>query len=426
MELVRQYVDEHHRPAEFRPGESPVPYGGRVFDEQELQHAVDACLEFWLTAGRFSRQFEERLARFLAVDHALLVNSGSSANLVAFSALTSPQLGERRIRPGDEVITAAAAFPTTINPIIQHQAVPVLIDVETDTCVPSLDMILDAVTPRTRAVMLAHTMGIPFDAAALGEYCRVHDIWLIEDCCDALGTELNGSPAGSFGDFATFSFYPAHHITMGEGGAVATSRPLLHRLARSFRDWGRDCYCASGETNTCGHRFTGQYGDLPRGFDHKYVYSHIGYNLKITDIQAAIGCAQFHKLDGFVERRRQNWATIRAMLADYEGALLLPRVPAGSNPSFFGFVITVREAAGHSREDLTGFLEKHKIETRNLFSGNIIRQPAYQHVDFRIHGDLTNTDRIMHDTFFIGVYPGYTPAHLDYIGETFRKFYAGG
>jgi CDP-4-dehydro-6-deoxyglucose reductase, E1 len=358
-------------------------------------------------------------------DTALVVNSGSSANLVAFSALTSPQLKDRRVRPGDEVITVAAGFPTTVNPILQNRAVPVFIDVELGTYVPTVDAIEAAITPRTRAVMIAHTMGVPFDAKAVAELCRKHGIWLVEDCCDALGTRLHGQPVGTFGDLATVSFYPAHQITMGEGGAVLVEDELLARLARSFRDWGRDCYCSGGENNTCGKRFSQQFGTLPCGYDHKYVYSHVGYNLKVTDIQAAIGCAQLKKLDRFVAARRKNWAALGELLAPYQDRLLLPESPAGSEPCYFGFVITVRENAPFRRSELVGFLESAKIETRNLFCGNLVRHPAYEESEYRIVGDLRNTDVIMNDTFFIGVYPGMTDSHLAYMGEIFQRFMKG-
>jgi CDP-6-deoxy-D-xylo-4-hexulose-3-dehydrase len=423
--LVAEYHQAAFAPLPFVPGESPVRFAGRVFDAEELQLAVEASLDFWLTAGRFSDQFESGLAEWMDRDTALLVNSGSSANLVAFSALCSPQLKDRRVRPGDEVITVAAGFPTTVNPIIQNQAVPVFVDVELATYVPTVAAIEAAITPKTRAVMIAHTMGIPFDAKAVAEICRKRGIWLVEDCCDALGTKLQGQLVGTFGDFGTVSFYPAHQMTMGEGGAVVAEDDLLARLARSFRDWGRDCYCSGGENNTCGKRFSQQFGTLPYGYDHKYVYSHIGYNLKVTDIQAAIGCAQLKKLDGFVAARRRNWAALREMLTPYEDRLLLPETPAGSEPCYFGFVITVRRDAGFQRCAIVDYLEAAKIETRNLFCGNLVRHPAYAETEYRIAGELKNTDTITNDTFFIGVYPGMTDKHLEYIGETFQRFMGG-
>jgi CDP-4-dehydro-6-deoxyglucose reductase, E1 len=425
MGLVAEYHQAAFSPRPFVPGESPVRYAGRVFDAEEMQMAVEASLDFWLTAGRFSEQFESTLAARMDRDTALLVNSGSSANLVAMSALCSPQLKDRRVRPGDEVITVAAGFPTTVNPIIQNRAVPVFVDVELGTYVPTVAAIEAAITPKTRAVMIAHTMGVPFDSKAVAEICRKRGLWLVEDCCDALGTTLHGQPVGTYGDLATVSFYPAHQITMGEGGAVLVEDELLGRLARSYRDWGRDCYCSGGENNTCGKRFSQQFGSLPYGYDHKYVYSHIGYNLKVTDIQAAIGCAQLKKLDGFVAARRKNWAALRSLLAPYEDRLLLPETPPESEPCYFGFVITVRRDAGFLRGALVDYLEAAKIETRNLFCGNLIRHPAYDEAEYRIVGDLTNTDTIMNDTFFIGVYPGMTDKHVEYIGETFQRFANG-
>jgi CDP-4-dehydro-6-deoxyglucose reductase, E1 len=425
LDLVAQYHQAAFGPRPFVPGESPVRYAGRVFDAEELQMAVEASLDFWLTAGRFSEQFENELAARMDRDTALLVNSGSSANLVALSALTSPQLKDRRIKPGDEVITVAAGFPTTVNPIIQNRAVPVFVDVELATYVPAVAAIEAAITPKTRAVIIAHTMGVPFDAEALAAICRKRGIWLVEDCCDALGTKLHGRSVGTFGDLATMSFYPAHQITMGEGGAVVVEDELLARLARSFRDWGRDCYCSGGENNTCGKRFSQRFGALPSGYDHKYVYSHIGYNLKVTDIQAAIGCAQLKKLDGFVAARRKNWAALCEMLAEFEDRLLLPQTPPGSEPCYFGFVITVRRDAGFQRAALVEYLEAAKIETRNLFCGNLVRHPAYAETEYRVAGRLCNTDAIMNDTFFVGVYPGMTEAHLEYIGDVFGRFMKG-
>jgi CDP-4-dehydro-6-deoxyglucose reductase, E1 len=423
--LVAEYHQAAFPPRPFLPGETPVRYAGRVFDAEELQLAVEASLDFWLTAGRFSEQFESTLAARMDRDTALLVNSGSSANLVAMSALTSPELKDRRVRPGDEVITVAAGFPTTVNPILQNRAVPVFVDVELGTYVPTVAAIESAITPKTRAVMIAHTMGVPFDAQTVAEICRARGLWLVEDCCDALGTKLNGQPVGTFGDLATVSFYPAHQITMGEGGAVLVEDELLARLARSFRDWGRDCYCSGGENNTCGKRFSQQFGTLPYGYDHKYVYSHVGYNLKVTDIQAAIGCAQLKKLDGFIAARRKNWAALRQRLAPHEDRLILPATPPGSEPCYFGFVITVRADAGFRRGALVDCVEAAKIETRNLFCGNLVRHPAYAEAEYRIVGDLANTDAIMNDTFFIGVYPGMSDAHLDYIGDVFCRFMKG-
>jgi CDP-4-dehydro-6-deoxyglucose reductase, E1 len=423
--LVAEYCREAFAARPFVPGETPVRYAGRVFDEDELTTATDAVLDFWLTAGRFSDAFETGLAKFFPLAATLLVNSGSSANLAATSALTSPTLGDRRVRPGDEIITAAAGFPTTVNPILQIGAVPVFVDVELGTYVPTLDAVAAAIGPKTKGIILAHTMGVPFDAAGTAELCRRRGLWLVEDCCDALGTTLHTRHVGTFGDLATLSFYPAHHITMGEGGAVATDDPQLARIARSLRDWGRDCYCPGGRNDTCGQRFSRQFGTLPFGYDHKYVYSHIGYNLKATDIQAAIGCAQLRKLPGFIAARRRNWARLREMLLPYADQLMLPETPADSEPSYFGFVITVREDAGFARNKLTAHLEAAKIETRNLFCGNLLRHPAYQEIPHRVVGTLTNTDAVMNRTFFIGVYPGLSDAHLDYIGDVFRAFLKG-
>jgi CDP-6-deoxy-D-xylo-4-hexulose-3-dehydrase len=422
---VAEYCREAFAPQPFSPGKSAVRYAGRVFDEDELTTAVDAVLDFWLTAGRFTEEMETGLAKVFPLATAFLVNSGSSANLIAASALTSPTLGERRIRPGDEIITVAAGFPTTVNPILQIGAVPVFVDVELGTYVPTLDAIAAAIGPKTKGVIVAHTMGIPFDAAGVAELCRQHDLWLIEDCCDALGTKLHGRHVGTFGDFATLSFYPAHHITMGEGGAVATDDPQLARIARSFRDWGRDCFCSGGHNDTCGQRFSQQFGTLPFGYDHKYVYSHIGYNLKVTDIQAAIGCAQLRKLPDFIVARRQNWTKLRNMLELYADRLILPETPADSEPSYFGFVITVRDDAGFTRNKLTAFLESAKIETRNLFCGNLVRHPAYRDIPHRIAGDLANTDAIMNRTFFIGVYPGLHEDQLNYVADAFQTFMLG-
>ncbi len=421
-ELVRAYHSAAFPSTEFVPGETPVRYAGRVFDREELTHAVDAVLDFWLTAGRFSESFEADLANLLDIDTALLVNSGSSANLVAVSSLTSASLGARRICPGDEVITVAAGFPTTVNPIVQNGATPVFVDVELGTYVPTFEAISAAVTARTKAVILAHTMGVPFEVSAVSEFCRERGIWLIEDCCDALGGKADGQYLGTFGDIATISFYPAHQITMGEGGAVLTNDDQLARIASSFRDWGRDCYCSGGESNTCGMRFSQQFGTLPPGYDHKYVYSHIGYNLKVTDIQAAIGCAQLKKLPDFVATRRRNWTAMGEAIAPFSNHLILPTTPARSEPCYFGYVITVADNAPFTRNQLTACLEDARIETRNLFCGNITRQPAYTEVEYRVEGKLENTDRVMNNTFFIGVYPGIGDSQIQYTASVFEKF----
>jgi CDP-6-deoxy-D-xylo-4-hexulose-3-dehydrase len=422
LDLVREYyqADQKQRPA-FQPGESVVRYAGRHFDERELVSLVDASLDFWLTAGRYNEAFEVGLAEFLDVENVLTVNSGSSANLVAFSTLTSPKLKDRQVRPGDEVVTVAAGFPTTVNPIIQNRAVPVFVDVELGTYVPRLERIEAAIGPRTRAVMIAHTMGVPYEVKELADLCRRRGLWLIEDNCDALGSRYDGQLTATFGDLASFSFYPAHHITVGEGGAVAVRDEELARIARSVRDWGRDCYCSGGENNTCGKRFSQQFGTLPFGYDHKYVYSHIGYNLKITDMQAAIGAAQLEKLPHFIVARKRNHARLAAGLKQHEDTLILHACPPKADPSWFGYVLTVRPEAGASRAQIVTALEEAKIETRNLFCGNLLRQPAYEGIEHRVAGPLTNTDLIMNNTFFIGVYPGLTDPMLDHVLGVFDR-----
>jgi CDP-6-deoxy-D-xylo-4-hexulose-3-dehydrase len=423
LEQVRQFHRADLRPP-FRPGEDPVRYAGRHFDERELANLVDASLDFWLTAGRYSDEFEAGLADYLGVPYTLLVNSGSSANLVAFSTLTSPKLKDRAIRPGDEVITVAAGFPTTVNPILQNGAVPVFVDVDLGTYVPTLESIEAALSPKTKAVMIAHTMGVPFRVRELRAWCDQHGMWLVEDNCDALGSRYDGQLTATFGDLATFSFYPAHHITMGEGGAVATSSEDLARIARSFRDWGRDCYCAGGENNTCGKRFGQQFGSLPFGYDHKYVYSHIGYNLKVTDMQAAIGVAQLAKLEEFIAARKRHHAALGAGLKKHEGHLILHTAPPKADPSWFGYVITVRPEAPFSRAELVNALETARIETRNLFCGNLLRHPAYADIRHRVAGELAHSDVITTNTFFIGVYPGLTDAMIAHVLDTFDRFIA--
>ncbi|WP_228486223.1 lipopolysaccharide biosynthesis protein RfbH [Paludibaculum fermentans] len=423
---ILELVSEYHEASEsgragFAPGHSTVHYAGRVFDADELRTLVDSSLDFWLTAGRYTESFESGLAEFLGVENVLTVNSGSSANLVAFSTLTSPALKDRRIVPGDEVITVAAGFPTTVNPIIQNQAVPVFVDVELGTYVPALEKIEAAIGPRTKAVMMAHTMGVPFELRELKELCERRGLWLVEDNCDALGSRYDGQLTGTFGDLATFSFYPAHHITMGEGGAVATNDDGLARIARSFRDWGRDCYCSGGENNTCGKRFSQQFGSLPFGYDHKYVYSHIGYNLKITDMQAAVGTAQLRKLPRFIEQRKANHASLAAGLANLEEKLILHTCPEGADPSWFGYVITVRPECGLTRNTVVAALEGERIETRSLFCGNLLRHPAYEAIQHRVAGSLTNTDVITSNTFFLGVYPGLTPGMIAHVVDVMQR-----
>lgn len=429
--LVAEYAGLHSTPAPFEPGRSAVPYAGRVYDEDEMVTLVDASLEFWLTAGRYANRLERRLAAYVGVEHCLLVNSGSSANLVAFATLCSPKLGERRVRPGDEVITVAAGFPTTVAPIIQYGAVPVFVDVDPATVNIDIAQLDAARSDRTRAVMVAHTLGNPFDVAAVRAFCQAHDLWLVEDNCDALGstwTDPDGAVArtGSFGHLATSSFYPAHHITTGEGGAVYTSDPLLAGIAESMRDWGRDCWCPSGKSNTCRERFCQTLGQLPTGYDHKYVYSHFGYNLKLTDLQAAVGLAQVDKLDGFVAARRANHRYLADRLAPFADRVALQQATPGADPSWFGLLMTVQPASPVRRDDLVAALEGAKIQTRMLFAGNLLRQPCFDEMraagtGYRVVGDLAHSDRIMHDALWIGVYPGMSDAQIDYVGTTLER-----
>lgn len=426
LRLTREYAVAQWPERAFAPGESPVPVSGKVFDADEVEHLVDASLDFWLTTGRFARQFEREFARWFGVRHALLVNSGSSANLVALSALTSPQLGDRRLRPGDEVVTAAEGFPTTVNPIVQNGLVPVFLDAHLPTYNIDTSKLEEAISPRTKAIMVAHTLGNPFDLGTVMEVAKRHNLWVIEDTCDAVGATYNGRKVGTFGDLATVSFYPAHHMTMGEGGAVLTSSPLLKKLVESFRDWGRDCWCEPGVDNTCGKRFGWQLGDLPAGYDHKYTYSHIGYNLKLTDMQAAVGVAQLGKLDGFIERRRENFEYLYARLRAFEDALILPEATPNAEPSWFGFPITLRESAPVDRNTLVQHLESRKIGTRLLFGGNLIRQPAYRDVNYRVVGGTENTDVVMNRTFWVGIYPGLTREHLDFIADSVGEALAVG
>ena len=425
LSLIPLYYQTKFGNKFFNPNRDLVHYAGRVFDTDEIRNLVDASLDFFLTASHYSEKFEAEFAEYLGVNNALLVNSGSSANLIALSALTSSKLGGKRLKPGDEVITVAAAFPTTVAPIVQNQLTPVFVDVEIGNYTANPHQLIEAVGPKTRAIMMAHTLGVPFDLGVALELVKKYDLWLIEDNCDALGSRYNGQLTGTFGHLATFSFYPAHHITMGEGGCVVTNNEELARIARSFRDWGRDCYCSGGENNTCGKRFSQQFGSLPMGYDHKYVYSHIGYNLKITDLQAAIGCAQLKKLNNFIERRKKNFKRLLKIFKPYEDRLILPQASPNTEPSWFGFPITVREDAGFTRNELTRFLEYNRIETRNLFSGNLLRHPAFENISCRIVGDLKNTDFVMNNTFFIGVYPGIDNSQLDYIEEIISRFMKG-
>ncbi|TAM55224.1 MAG: lipopolysaccharide biosynthesis protein RfbH [Paraburkholderia sp.] len=421
-ELVAQYAQLAFEPTPFDAGVSAVPPSGKVIGVRELQHMVEASLDGWLTTGRFNDAFEKRLREFLGVKHALTTNSGSSANLLAFSALTSSKLGDRAIQPGDEVISVAAGFPTTVNPILQFGAVPVFVDVHLPTYNIDPAKIEAAITPRTKAIMLAHTLGNPYDLATIAALAKKHGLWLIEDCCDALGSTYGGKLVGTFGDIGTLSFYPAHHITMGEGGAVFTNNDELRPIIESFRDWGRDCYCAPGKDNTCGKRFCWKLGNLPAGYDHKYTYSHLGYNLKISDMQAACALAQMERVDDFIAARKRNFARLKAGLAECEQFLLLPEATPNSDPSWFGFPITIKPAAGVNRVDLVQYLDQHKIGTRLLFAGNLTRQPYMLGRNFRVSGELVNTDIIMNDTFWIGVYPGLSDEMLDYVIERIRLF----
>jgi CDP-6-deoxy-D-xylo-4-hexulose-3-dehydrase len=421
LDLVAEYHRLVHAPADFVAGESALPVAGRVFGADDVQSLVDSSLEFWLTAGRFADEFEGLLARWFGVRGATLVNSGSSANLLAITALTSPKLGSRRLLPGDEVITVAAGFPTTVNPIVQNGLVPVFVDVSLPTYNVDVRSLEAAKSDRTRAVVLAHTLGNPFEVRAVTEFVRKHDLWLIEDCCDAAGATYDGKRVGAFGDLATLSFYPAHHITTGEGGCVLTDKPLLKTIVESLRDWGRDCWCDPGKENTCGKRFDWQLGGLPRGYDHKYTYSHLGYNLKMTDMQAAIGVSQMSKLPGFVAKRRANFQQLREGLKDLEELFILPEATANSEPSWFGFPLAVRREAPFSRNRAVAYLESRKIATRLLFGGNLLRQPAYRDVKHRVVGSLVNTDFVMNQVFWVGVYPGLTTKMVGYMVDSFRQ-----
>jgi CDP-6-deoxy-D-xylo-4-hexulose-3-dehydrase len=424
LALVQEYYEAEHNQQTFTPGETEVSVSGRVYDGAEMVNLVDSSLEFWLTTGRYAEQFEGDFSRWMGMRHAILCNSGSSANLLALSALTSPKLVERQLLPGDEVITVAAGFPTTVNPIVQNQLTPVFLDIELGTYNVDVSLLETAVTPRTKAIMIAHTLGNPFNLDAVLEVANKHDLWLIEDNCDAVGALYNGRLTGSFGHMASVSFYPAHHITMGEGGCVLTNRAQLKKLVESFRDWGRDCWCAPGVANTCGKRFEWQLGELPEGYDHKYIYSHIGYNLKMTDMQAAVGVAQLEKLPSFIKIRKRNWQLLYDGLKQYEEFFILPQATPNSDPSWFGFLLTVRPEAPFSRNELIHFLEANQVATRLLFSGNITRQPAYQNVPYRVVGNLTNTDTVMNQTFWIGVYPRITPDMVAYVLTTFAKFFS--
>ena len=428
LEMVKEYCDKYHNQEKpFKEGDR-IPYASRYYGHEEMVNLVDSSLEFWLTSGRYTDQFEKEFAEYLGIKYCSLVNSGSSANLLAFMALTSPLMGDRRIMPGDEVITVAAGFPTTIAPIIQYGAVPVFVDMTIPQYNMDASMLEDALSDKTKAIMIAHTLGNPWDLGAIKEFCDKHNLWLLEDNCDALGSKytINGEEkfTGTIGDIGTSSFYPPHHMTMGEGGAVYTDNPLIHKAVRSLRDWGRDCVCPSGRDNLCGHRFDKQYGELPLGYDHKYVYSHFGYNLKATDMQAAVGCAQLAKFPTFVEKRRHNFDRLRAALEEVEDKLILPEPCPNSKPSWFGFLLTCRE--GVDKNKLVQYIENHGVQTRMLFAGNIVKQPCFDEMrasgkGYRVVGDLAVTDRIMKDTFWLGVYPGMTDEKIDYMAKVIKE-----
>ncbi|UUL82166.1 lipopolysaccharide biosynthesis protein RfbH [Sphingomonas qomolangmaensis] len=422
-ELVRKFAAQQYAPKAFVPGETVIPPAGKVIGSRELELMVEASLDGWLTTGRFNTEFEAKLGAFLGVPHVLTTTSGSSANLLALAALTSSKLGSRALKRGDEVITVAAGFPTTVNPSVQYGLIPVFVDVDIPTYNIDASRIEAAITPKTKAIMIAHTLGNPFDLGEVRRICDEHNLWLVEDCCDALGATYNGQLVGTFGDVATLSFYPAHHITMGEGGVVFTRSNELKPIIESFRDWGRDCYCAPGCDNTCGMRFSQKFGTLPPGYDHKYVYSHVGYNLKITDMQAACGVAQLERAEGFIAARRRNFDLLTQRFAALEEVMILPEATPNSDPSWFGFPVTLRDGCGVNRVDLLKFLDGHKIGTRLVFAGNLIRQPMFAGVEHRVVGDLTNTDKVMSDTFWLGLYPGLGAEHFDFVGEKIEEFF---
>lgn len=420
--LVVQHYQDNFKNKVFTPGKDMVRYAGRVFDEKELLKLIESGLDFWLTEGRFAEEFSEKIAEFLDMSNVALTNSGSSSNLIAFSALTSKKLGDKRLKPGDEVISVAAGFPATVTPIIQNNMVPVFVDVDLKSYNINIDMLRKAITPKTRCIFLAHTLGNPFNIDAVLELCQKHNLWLIEDNCDSFGSKYKGKYTGTFGHIATISFYPAHHITTGEGGAIVTNDEELAKIVKSFRDWGRDCYCNSGENNTCGKRFSQQFGTLPFGYDHKYVYSEIGYNLKMTDMQAAIGSAQMEKLTLFCDRRRENFNTYHKMFSKYEKHFILEEATPGSDPSWFAYVVTRKENAPFTRDELVKHLNANLIETRYLFAGNMVRQPFFSDVNYRIADHLQNTDYIMNNTFFLGTYPGMTSDMLSYVETVLDEF----
>jgi CDP-4-dehydro-6-deoxyglucose reductase, E1 len=424
LQLVSQYSELENQTEIFQSGKTTIPPSGKVLGAKEMQLMVEASLDGWLTTGRFNDAFEARLAKFLGVKHLLTVNSGSSANLVAFNTLTSPSLGRRAIQPEDEVICVAAGFPTTVNPVLQYGAVPVFVDIELGTYNIDPSKVETAITSKTKAIMLAHTLGNPFNLEVIVALCKKYDLWLIEDCCDALGSKYDSQLVGTFGDIGTLSFYPAHHITMGEGGAVFTNNAELKRIAESLRDWGRDCFCPPGKDNTCGKRFDWKLGGLPEGYDHKYIYSHLGYNLKITDMQAACGLAQMDRLEGFIEARKSNFSYLKNHLRNLDDFLILPEATPQSDPSWFGFPITLRPVKNLKRLELLTYLDKYKIGTRLLFAGNLTHQPYMIGRNYRISGELNNTDRVMHDTFWVGVYPGLTQSMLDFVVEKLELYFS--
>ena len=422
FDAVRAYYQHKFSPKDFIEGKTYVPVSGKVFDESEVINLVDASLDFWLTTGRYAAEFEKRFAEWIGVKHCLLVNSGSSANLLALTALTSPKLGDKRLKTGDEVITVAAGFPTTVNPIFQNQLIPVFVDIQLPSYEIDITQLEAALSPRSRAIMIAHTLGNAFNIDAVLSFAQKHDLWVIEDNCDAVGTVYQGKKTGTFGHLSTVSFYPAHHMTMGEGGAVLTSDTRLKKIVESFRDWGRDCWCPPGIDNTCGKRYEWQLGELPTGYDHKYTYSHVGYNLKMTDMQAAVGVAQLDKLPTFIERRKQNFDFLYSHLQDLQDVLLLPEATDNSEPSWFGFLLSVKENAPFTRNQLVQHLELKRIGTRLMFAGNLIRQPAYKDLDYRVIGDLKNTDWVMQNSFWLGLFPSLTEEMLNYVVSVIRQF----
>jgi CDP-4-dehydro-6-deoxyglucose reductase, E1 len=426
LKLIEKYADKSYDRSIFIKGESTVPPSGKVIDAEELKMMTEAVLDGWLTTGRFNKEFEKKLGDFLGIKHVLTTNSGSSANLLAFTALTSPSLGNRKINPGDEIITVAAGFPTTVNPIIQNNCIPVFVDVDIPTYGIKTELLESAYSNKTKAVIIAHTLGNPYDLKAVKRFTEKHNLWLIEDCCDALGSKYDGKKVGVFGDISTLSFYPAHHITMGEGGAVLTNNGKLKRIIESFRDWGRDCHCQPGFDNTCGKRFSQELGRLPAGYDHKYTYTHIGYNLKITDIQAACGVAQLEKIDTFIKARKDNFNYLTECLKEIKEFVYLPKATINSDPAWFGYPITIKPSSSVKRVDLLKYLNQNKIGTRLLFAGNITKQPYFKDIKYRVVGNLNNTDIIMENTFWVGVYPGLTKEMLDHIADSIKVFFGVG